>query len=373
MIYIILAYLLSPLVYLFLAIKKRGTVSRVLIIQTAKIGDLICTTPVFREIKNKYPSSHITALIDPVTRELIEHNPNVDEIINIRKSDISGFAGKIKLSVLICRGGYDTAICLNPNVPYAIALFLGLVPVRLSVMPDYTGNSFKLASVFFTELEKHERGQMTVGSYMKMLSSIGINSNDLSKEIYRSSGSDEKVESMLEHFRGPFIGVGISSGNKMKELGTEKIAALINILVDNTDRHIILVGSKHDVESANKIFALVGKRDRIVNTAGTLSLSELPALLERLSLYIGVDSGITYMADSLLVPLINIAGPSDMQDQRPTGDQTVIIQKKLACVPCSHTFKSPYTCRLGTRECIADVSADEIYSAAINIISGDND
>ena len=33
--------------------KNKGN-SHILLIQLAKIGDLICTTPVFREIKNKY-------------------------------------------------------------------------------------------------------------------------------------------------------------------------------------------------------------------------------------------------------------------------------------------------------------------------------
>ena len=72
---------------------------------------------------------------------------------------------------------------------------------------------------------------MTIETYMKALKSIGIYSNDLSKEVYRSSGSDRKARNILDGVRGPFIGVGISSGNKMKELGTEKIAALIKLQV----------------------------------------------------------------------------------------------------------------------------------------------
>ena len=41
----------SPLIYLLIAIRKKKAISRILIIQTAKIGDLICSTPVFREVK----------------------------------------------------------------------------------------------------------------------------------------------------------------------------------------------------------------------------------------------------------------------------------------------------------------------------------
>ena len=68
------------------------------------------------------------------------------------------------------------------------------------------------------------------------------------------------------------------------------------------------------------------------------------------------------MADALSIPLINIAGPSDMKDQRPTGKNAVIMQKTdMPCVPCSHTFKSPYYCKINTRGCIESIKAEDIF------------
>jgi len=369
MLYILLSYIFSPFIYLFIALKKNKLVNRILIIQTAKIGDLICSTPVFREVKRKYPHSRLTVIIDPVTKELLEHNPYVNEIVTLKKSDYNGFAGKAKLSNLIRKGGYDISISLNPNVPYAISLFWGLVPVRLSVMPDFAGMTFKLASVFFTGLQKHVRGNQTIETYMKMLELISIKSNDISKEVYRSEGADKKVQQILGSIEKPLIGIAVSSGNKMKELGEGKIVELIDKLIEAMDNYIVLIGSSQDVNAAGSISDAVAKKEQIINATGKLSLAELPALIERLSLYIGVDSGITYMADSLSIPLINIAGPSDMQDQRPVGNDAIILQKKLKCVPCSHAFKAPYECQRGDRECIKSVSIEEIYSVAMKMIS----
>ncbi len=368
MIYIILTYLLSPFAYLAMAIKKKGTVSRVLVIQTAKIGDMICSTPVFREIKKQYPSARLTVIIDPVTKGLLEYNPNVDEMITIKKEDVKGFTGKIKLSNTIRKGRYDVSVCLNPNVPYAVALFWGLVPVRLSIMPDYSGSTFQLVSVFFTSMEKHIRGKMTVETYMNMLKPLGIQSSGMAKEVYRSDTSGIKVRDILGGVKKPLLGIGVSSGNKMKELGPNKIIELTDRLTESTDFNIVLIGSSRDIQITDRILAAVEKRERVINAVGSLNLAELPELIERLSLFIGVDSGITYMADSLDIPLINIAGPADMDDQRPTGDKVIIIQKQLSCVPCSHAYQSPYKCRLGTRMCITDVSVDEIYSAVKKIL-----
>jgi ADP-heptose:LPS heptosyltransferase len=362
---VILTYLFSPLLYLLVAIKKKKPISRILIIQTAKIGDLICSTPVFREAKKKYPDAHITAMANSATRELLEYNPNIDEIISVKNTDYKGLSGKLRLSDLIRRGKFDAGICLNPNIPFAIALFWGLVPIRLSVMPDFSGFTFKLASVFFTHLEKHRRGRMVIETYMQMLKAIGISSMNISKEVYKSKNADAKAEQIIGKIDKPLIGIAVSSGNKLKELGADKIVGIINMTLDYIDADIVLVGSEHEIKTADTVLQAVAKRDSVINAVGKLHLKELPALIEKLSLFIGVDTGITYMADALSIPLINIAGPSDMKDQRPTGKNALIIQKSdLPCVPCSHTFKSPYYCIINTRRCIESVTADEIFKKA---------
>lgn len=350
-------------------IKKKKNISRILVIQTAKIGDLICSTPVFREIKKKYPDAHLTVMVNPITKELLEHNPRVNEVITLKGTDYKGFSGKVKLSNLIRKGRYDIAICLNPNVPCALATFLGLVPVRISVMPNFSGVTFKLASGFYTHLEKHISGRLVLETYMQMLKAIGIESNDISKEVYKSENADKKAQQILREINKSTIGLAVSSGNKLKELGTEKIAMLANMLLESMDIYLVFIGSRQDRNTADAVLNLIGKKDRIIAAAGKFSLKELPALIERLTLFIGVDTGITYMADALSIPVIDIAGPSNMEDQRPTGNNVIIIQKQLPCVPCSHAFNSPYYCRTNTRKCIEMIKAEDILNAAEKLVT----
>ena len=96
----------------------------------------------------------------------------------------------------------------------------------------------------------------------------------------------------------------------------------------------------------------------------------MPELLARLALFVGVDSGLTYMADALGIPLVSVAGPADMQDARPLGRHATILKRDLPCAPCSHYFRAPYACRIGTRECIKDITAEEISTAALKTLEG---
>ena len=368
MIYVILTHLFSSLLFLLTALKSKKKISRILVIQTAKIGDLICSTPVFREIKKKYPEVHLAVMANPVTKELLQFNPYVNEIIAIENAYYRGLSGKIKLSNLIRKGKYDVSVCLNPNVPFAVAMFWGLVPERLSVMPDFAGITFRIASAFHTHLERHIRGKMVIETYMKMLRAIGIESNNLFREVYKSEGADSKANEILKGIDKPLIGIAITSGNKLKELGIEKIAKLANILLNDLEVHVVLIGSAQDRDVAHEVLNSIIKKHRIIDTTGRLSLSELPALIEKLSLFIGVDTGVTYMADALSIPLIDIAGPSDMSDQRPMGKDALIIQSKIPCVQCSHSFHAPYNCKINTRECIESIDVHEIVNAAKKLL-----
>ncbi len=389
MIYIIFTYLFSPLIYTLLFFRKNKA-RRILVIQTAKIGDLICSTPVFRAIKKKYPEAHLSALVNPLTRELLLNNPYVNEIIPLETNFHKGFTGKIRLAKLFRNGRYDIAVSLNPNVPFTLAMFWGLIPVRVSVMPDpclkpsgtsFAGITYRMASVFSTHLAQHIRGRLVAETYMAMLKAIGIEDNDISKDVFKSPDADDKVESFLKENNPPFIpplvkgdtggfvGLAVTSGNKLKEWGAENMAALSDKLITEFGAAIVFIGSEKDRDVFDKIVKILKRRDTIIDAVGKFNLSELPALIQRLSLFVGVDTGITYMADALNIPLVDIAGPSDMEDQRPIGKKILIIQKHLSCVPCSHTFKAPYECRYRHRKCITDITVEEVFEGVPKLMA----
>ncbi|MBI5048351.1 MAG: glycosyltransferase family 9 protein [Deltaproteobacteria bacterium] len=381
MIYIALTYLFSPILYLLLFFRKKD-IRRILVIQTAKIGDLICSTSVFRAIKKKYPDAHLSALVNPVAIELLEYNPYINEIVSLDNGLYKGFTGKMRLAKLFRNGRYDIAVSLNPNVPLTLAMLWGLIPVRVSIMPDFSGITYRLASMFSTHLEKHIRGRLVAETYMEMLKAIGIDSKDIAKDVFKSPDADKRVVGetlVVSHWEGTspsptkqnskLVGLAVTSGNRLKEWGAEKIAALINKLVSELNAYIVLIGSEKDQDVADKIFKTIMRHDKVINTVGVFTISELPALIESLSLFIGVDTGIIYMADALNIPVVDIAGPSDMEDQRPTGRKIVIIQKNLPCVPCSHTFKAPYECRYGHRKCITDITVEEVFQGASKLLA----
>ena len=369
MLYVILSYLFYPLVRLATALRQRRDIQRILVIQTAKIGDLICATPVFRALAQRFPEARITVLVNPITRELLEGNPHVHATVAIRPEFYVGLAGKFRLARLIRDGRYDVAVCMNPNVPFAIGLFWGLVPVRLSVMPNFVGSTFRLAAGLFTHLAPHSSERLVVQTYFDALRYVGVDSNDFAKEVTKSRGADEKVKALLAEATQPIVGIAVSSANKLKQLSAARISRLINSLRTRNELYVVLIGSAQDRRDADEVIALLGDTARIIDAVGKFTLGELPALVQRLSVFVGVDSGLTYMADACATPIVQIAGPVNIKEQRPMGKACAIITRELPCAPCSHVFRTVQSCRIKTRECIESVTADEIYNAVLSLLN----
>jgi ADP-heptose:LPS heptosyltransferase len=397
MLYILLTYLFYPVLWTLARLRKKGVPQRILVIQRAQIGDLIYSTCVFREIKKKLPYSHITAMVNPITKGILENNPYVDEIIFLRQKDYKGIKGKIGFTFLLIRGGYDAVVALNPRIQYAAAPLWASIPMRISLIPDfsnlspvsntfrkgpsrilpflpkYYGVTYWLASGLHTYAVRHKAHNLLALTYLDMLKPLGVEAVDVSKDVYESEDAEYEVSGFLSTRNksgGALIGIGVSSGKKMKELGVSKITTVIDGLVARFNASVVLIGSAADSEKAKEIIGLCKSGDNIIDSSGCFSLAQLPALLKKLDLYIGVDSGITYMADALSIPIVNIAGPAELEDQRQIGKDVLIIRKTPPCAPCVHPFRAPSACATGTRECITSVTGDEIVDAAGLLLKG---
>lgn len=373
MIYLLLTWMFSPLLYLLLALRRRSPEPReILLVQTAKIGDFLCTTPLFRQIKRKYPQCRLSLLLHPINAPLADQNPHVDATLCYDPASYRGLSGKLKLIRLLRTHRFDTTICVTPNLAFMLVPLWAGVPRRLAILPNYGGASYRLAAPFLSVAEQHISGRMVLETEILLLRALDILPDSMDKEVYATPGAASKVAAWLPKKMScnKLIGVGLSSGNKLKELGTEKLCKLIRSLLENSNNGVVLIGAASDHGQGDEIMRCLAD-DRVVNSAGMFSLAELPALLTGLALYIGVDSGITYMADALEIPVVDIMGPADADDQRPMGTQAAVLRSRAPCAPCSHAFLAPYRCATGTRECIAEVDPSQIADFALSILSPD--
>ena len=371
MIYLLLTWLAAPWLWWRAARRKPADVRRIMVIQTAKIGDFVATTPVFRALRQHLPGAEITALLHPVNAPLAQGLATIDRVVVLPSGGFKGWAGKRWLLDQLAEG-YDAVVILSPNLSNFLAPFWAGVPYRISVLPDRRQGSSRLAWPFLTHGELHVPGRPFRETALRALAGLGIKLDEallaLPNEAAIVANGDAKRQALLDASKGPFVGLGLGAGNRMKALDARQFLALAEDILERSPATLLLVGTAADQLAAAELLAAL-PAGRAIDTTGQWSLAELPALLAGLDCFVGVDSGATYMADAVGVPVVDFMGPADAADQRPLGRQAVVIRSAEPCAPCSHAFDAPYRCRLGTRACIVDAPLAELADQVVSLLA----
>ncbi|HJV92453.1 MAG TPA: glycosyltransferase family 9 protein [Azonexus sp.] len=371
MIYLLLTWLFAPLLWWRAAYRRRFGHQRILVIQTAKIGDFVATTPVFRALRRHLPETEIVALLHPVNQPLAQGLDSIDRIVTLPAGGFRGWAGKRWLLGQLA-AGYDGVLVLSPNLTTLLVPFWAGVPQRVSVLPDRRAGSARLAWPFLTHGEAHVAGRLFRETALRALTGLGVVVDGavlaLPNELAGSADGEARRRNLLASRSGPFVGLGLGAGNRMKALAPAQLIELAGAILGRTAATLLLVGTADDQPVAGQLLAAL-PAGRLIDTTGQWRLADLPSLLAGLDCFVGVDSGATYMADALGVPVVDFMGPADDADQRPVGPQAVVIRSSEPCAPCSHAFDAPYGCRLGTRACIVKAPLDSLAEQVGRLLS----
>jgi ADP-heptose:LPS heptosyltransferase len=361
MLYVLITWLAAPILYLRLMLRRpHAGQRRVLLIQTAKIGDLVCTTPIIASLKASWPGCHLTVMVNPLCVPLLAHDPAVDALWGVPAIDWQGFAGKLRLLKRLRQAGFDDCIVLSPNVAFLLLPLWAGIPVRAAMLSNFPSRSLDGCARFLTHHERHRNGRLVLDTELELLRQLGCKQLTARKSLHVAPLADTEVSAFLADRTAPRIGIGISSGNKLKALSGEQLATLCQRLLSLLPHDLVLIGTAADRPMAAGIMASCGNTPRILDAAGAFALDILPALMPRLDGYFGVDSGVTYIADTFDIPTVDLMGPANADDQRPTGTQAVVIRTDLPCAPCSHAFRTPYHCARGDRACIVHASLEAL-------------
>lgn len=329
----------SPLIYFLIwrRNKEKKNSLRILIIpHLTRIGDLVCATPVFRAIKEKYPGAYLAVLVAGRVAPLLKNNPRVDEIIVYRHFDLCGTIKKIQ------KGNFDWSFSLSGTAPSSVMAFWGFIPNRAKITRRPRPFSEFLTDWLNTHYLRYEHHNYLPRYYLKLLEFIGIHDPDEVKEVFTTAAGEQKAEEFLRehsiHTSDFLVGISTTAGNKIKEWGEDKFKKLVEELVQKYSAKIIDIGK-----------------------AG-FSLEELPSLMKRLSLFIAVDTGPIYIAHALKVPLIDIIGPVDPAEQPPNDARSIQVLPPPAIKPSSFVMKKPGQAE-EHRKAIESITVEDVLKA----------
>lgn len=346
---------------------------RVLIVQTAFIGDVVLTTPMLQAFRKHFPEDHLSVMIKPEARTILEHHPAIDNLIVIDKQgQHRNAAGMLRLGAEIHKARYD--ILLSPHKSHRTSML-----ARLSKIPDRYGyKNAGFAKFAYNHLLHRPMHLPEIDRLMQFLDdALGCHSENYSRELFLKVDNNAYQESKtllrdLDAHR-PIL-MAPSSVWPTKRWTAHGFARLARLLIDYYHSPVLLIGSPADKEVAEDVQYLILKtapeyvQNKVKNICGLTSLPGLFALMQSSQLLVSNDSAPVHFGCAAGIPVTAIFGPtSKTLGYAPIAKKSNIAElTNLDCRPCgTHGAKR---CPRAHFRCMQDLTA-EMVMQKINSLS----
>ena len=300
---------------------------KILVLQTAFLGDVILATPILKALNQLFPKAQIDVLTIPQTSIVFKYNPYVTErLIFDKKKPLKKIISFFRLITSIRKNKYDLAISIQSSITSAFLMLFGKIPNRVGFSRQ------KL----LTHPVTVKPGIHTRIRYLKLLKSFSNKNFDSQTEIYWTDSEESKVQNLVDsiHKNGYFL-IGIAPGSVWytKKWLQEYFVDLLKLL-NNEKVKIFLIGGNEEKQLCDEI--IKNSLTEAKNLAGCLTILESAALISKLNLMITNDSAPLHIANAVKTDVIAIFGPTvPAHGFFPFRDNDKIMEIDLYCRPCS--------------------------------------
>lgn len=330
------------------------------------IGDAVMSLPALEALRERFPETEIVLVAKPWVSELHWNHPAVSrQIVYDPEGRHRGARGFWKLVQELRAENFDGAILLQNAFHAAWMAWCARIPVRAGYARDGRGS---LLTAAVRPPAPAYYGHQTY-YYLELLFRAGlIDRPQPVREVRLALDKPEQqwaaqtLEALGLH--GPRFLVGICPGaafGPAKRWPPERFAALADRLVGGLHADVLIFGSQSERPLAEAIAREMNHTPTIV--AGSTTLRQWMALLDKCRLVVTNDSGGMHLAAAVGLPVVAVFGSTDADSTGPLGRWTRVVRRPVACSPC------------GLRECPIDfrcmtgVTVDDVYQTALELVA----
>lgn len=298
---------------------------KILIIQTASIGDVILVTPLLESLHKQYPESQIDLLVKKGMETLFYYHPYVKKVHIWDKSQ-----KKLKNLYHILKNIQNERYDLVVNVQ---RFFLTGVVTAFSRAKKTIGFNKNPMSLFFSQRIKHkihEGGSHETERNLQLVAGI-VENADKRPRLYPSTQDDALTS---QYKTKQYITLAPTSLWFTKQYPVNKWVEFLKEVPEGL--YVYLIGSLADQELCDTIIR-ESNHPNALNLAGKLKLLETASLQKDALMNFMNDSAPMHLASAVNAPTTVIfCSTIPAFGFGPLSDDSVIIetQENLDCRPC---------------------------------------
>lgn len=307
-------------------------------IKPSALGDVVQAAATAWALKARWPSLHLTWMVNSQLEPLVKPLGCVDETLGFERSRFRGLtaplSGRAELKSLtraLRHGRFDAVLDLQGLFRSGLFAWITGAPHRVGQRTAREG-----AWLFYTtRVQPPPQPAHAMQRYQVLAAEFDCGpSTRLDLDVSEAERAEILALLAAQAHHGPLVAVCPGARWETKVYPPEKFAAVLDrmSLEAGVDQPV-LTGSPDMSELCAKI-ASGCTRARPLNLCGKTSLRQLAALLDISQLLLTCDSGPMHIAAAQGTPVCAVLGPTDPRRTGPWGQLDHVVTGECELMPC---------------------------------------
>ena len=286
---------------------------KIAVIQPKMIGDVLITSVIFEELKQKFPAAELHFIVNKNTIPVLENNPFIDKVIILDPNIEKGIFGFVKQMNRIRNEKYDIIIDSYSKLKTALVCKFSDAKKTISFHKWYS-------RFFYTDTiirTKHSISTATkaVEHRLQLLKPLGIDFQVIKPKLYLQNSEIENAIELLNRnnidLNRPIIMISAIGSSEAKTYPLEYMAQVIDEIAENKKVQILFNYIPNQIGIALELYNLckLETQEKIFFDVYAKSLREFMSLTSQCAALIGNEGGAINMAKALDVPTFTIFSP----------------------------------------------------------------
>lgn len=341
-------------------------IRRVAVVKPSALGDIAHAVPVLSALRELFPASHISWVVNRGYVPLLAGHPHLDAVVpfdrgSFARGPVAAANYTLAFANQLRKLRFDLVIDLQGLLRTGLITAATAAPTRIGF-----ANAREGSRLFYTHrVEVPDAEQIhSVDRYWRVVEALG--GGHLKKQFILPVDAKElaAVDGELSAFPKPWVAVAVGARWLTKRWPVGAFADVCNRLFRETGGTAVLVGASDDTGlSADLSSRLIGPR---VDYTGKTGIAKMVAVLKRADVMLSNDTGPLHVAAALGVPCVapylctkpTLHGPYPAHGQPVHG-----VPTGVACAG-SYLRQCP-----NGLACMGELTPDKLWPALSEVLS----